>query len=187
MSITKGIGFLLLFYLIISGSVVWRVRQICLLQLDECGYYDLLDTVFSSRLITTAIAMFVGLMVFVTAHVISRLRNNTLGIEQEEPPKRRFKVNGNLVAFIVFALYLGGALMVLTRAAGNLTAFHEDKLESFIWTMALVAQGPLILPLVLWHLNDYLVKPASKILLFLLPCLTLIPIFWAIRAAFLTI
>ena len=187
MSIAKAIGFLVLFYLLILGSVVWQVRQICLIQRDECGYYDFLDTVFSSRLITIACAMFVGLMVFVTAHVVSRLRDNTLGIEQEEPPRRQFNVNGNLVALIVFALYFGGSCVVLTSAASNLTPFHEDKLESFFWRVVWAAQGPLILPLVIWHLNDYLVKPASKILLFLLSCITLVSVLWVVRTTFLTI
>ena len=187
MSIAKGISFLVLFYLLISGSVIWQVRQICLIQRDECGYYDFLDTVFSSRLITIACAMFVGLMIFITTHVVSRLRDNTLGIEQEEPPRRQLNVNGHLVALVVFALYLSGSLVVLTSAAGNLTPFHEDKLESFVWKAVLAAQGPLILSMVIWHLNDYFVKPASKILLLLLSCITLVPVLWLVRTAFLTI
>ena len=182
MSIAKGIGFLVLFYLLIAGSVVWRVRELCLLQHDGCDYYDLLDTVFSSRLITIACAVFVGLLIFVTAHVVARLRDNTLGIDLD-PPERQYNVNGYMVALVVFPLYLGGALVLLTSAASDLGQFHEDKVISFFWRAFWVMQGSLILLMIVWHLNDYFVKPASRILLFLIFIVTLGSIGWIVNSA----
>jgi len=186
MGAAKAIGFLALFYLLVSGSAVWQVRQICLIQLDECGYYDLLDTVFSSRMILIACAALIGLMIFITAHTVSRLRDNTLGIELEEPPRRQFNVNGHWLAVFVFANYLAGSMVILTIAAGDLEPFHE-KFESFMWKAVLIVQGPLILSMLLWHLGDYLVKPASKILLLLLSCVTLGSVFWMVLSAFETV
>lgn len=185
MSKAKGIGFLALFWLVIVSSLAWQVRDICLLQRDACDYYDLIDTVFSSRFVTIACVLFIGLLIFVTTHVVARLRANTLGIQQDEPPKRQFNINGHFVAIFVFALYLGGSLVILMSAAGDLEPFHVDKFESFMWKAVWTAHGSLLLAIVVWHLNHYFVKPASIILLIILSCVTLGSIYWIVQSALL--
>lgn len=182
MSIARGISFLVLFYLLIAGSVYWRIREICLLQRDNCDVYDFLDTVFSSRLITIACAVFIGLLIFVTAHVFARLKNNTLGIDLD-PPGCQFNLNGNMLALVVFSLYLAGALALLTSAASDLEPFHEDKVIALFWRAFWVTQGSLVLLMVVWHLNDYFVKPASKLLLFVLFGATLGTVAWIVNSA----
>jgi hypothetical protein len=187
MSTAKGIGFLLLFYLLVGGLAIWRVREVCLLQHDTCDYYNFLDTIFSNRLVAVACALFIGLMVFVTASVFARLRDNTLGIDLEEPPRRRLNVNGHIVVIIVFAIYLIGSWVVMTSAASDLASHDEGRVESFFWKAIWAMNGALILPMVMWHLNDYFVKPASKILLALLSFVTLGTVFWIARSALLAV
>ncbi len=170
---------LLLLYLLISVPAIWQIRELCLLQRDVCDYQGLLDTVSSSWLVAVASALIMGLMVFITAHVAIRARAGTLGIERAEP-RRRFKVNGSLVSVVVFALYAGLSFVVLTSAGSALQPFDADDAEAFFWRVFWAVQGAVITLTILWHINEYLEKPASRIVLLGLFLTTLGSIYWIV-------
>ncbi len=181
MSLGKALGGLLLIYLLIGGSAIWQLRRNCLLQRDSCDYYDLLDWVLTDPISLIASVIFLGLLVFITWQFIALARANKLGI-QEDTPEPRFNVSGLLVALIVFALYLGGSLAVLTSAANQLEPLDFDKMDSFFWKSLLTIKGSAIVLVVLWHLNDYFAKPASGITLLLLFGATFGSISWLIKS-----
>ncbi len=179
-STCKALGLLVPIYLLITLPVVWRIRQICLIDRNECAYRDLVDTVASSKLLMATCVLIVGLLVFLTAHVVKRARNNTLGVE-EDTNERRFNGNGYLVAVVITALYLGGSVALLMDAAEGLEPFDIDKADAYFWKSFWVMQGTLILGLLLWHFNDYFLRPVSRVFLAVLFFASLSFLFWMTR------
>ncbi len=113
-----------------------------------------------------------------------RARDNTLEIEQDSQ-RREFDVNGYLVLLVVFPLYFGGSLVVLLSAAKALESSSFEAIDSFFWKRIWVTMGSLIVFSALSQFNEYLVKPASRILLFLLFFLTLGSISWIVNSTLL--
>jgi hypothetical protein len=184
MSIPKAVGYLMLLYLLIAAPAVWQVRKICLIERDDCDYHGLLDTVASSWSLLVSCLLVIGSLVFFSAYVYMRARDNTLEIEQDSPG-REFNVNGYLVLLVVFPLYFGGSLVVLLSAAKALESSSFEAIDSFFWKSIWATMGSLIVFSALWHFNEYLVKPASRILLFLLFFLTLGSISWIVKSTLL--
>jgi len=183
MPLGKAIGWLVPLYLLIALPTIWRIREICLLQRDECGYHGLLETVLSERLILIASVLILGLLVVLTSHVLARARAGTLGVELD-PPGRRLNVSGLMVALVVSVLYTSGSLVILTSAASELEPFSVEKADSFFWKSMWAIQGTMFVFLALWHLNDYFVRPASKTALILLFFVTLGSVYWIGRSTF---
>ena len=174
---------LLLIYLLIVGLAVWKIRGICLLRRDDCGPLGLLDTVLSERLVMIGSAILLSLLVFITFHVLARARDGTLGAEQESP-ERKFKFNGLWVSIVVFLLYLGGSSVVVMSGSIGPYDIGPDNVNSFVWTTLGPLYGCAFVFIVLWHLNDYFVKPASAIVLFLLFAATFASISFLIKSGF---
>lgn len=186
MSIGKAIGGLLLIYVLIAGLAVWKIREICLLQRDNCGYHGLVETVLSEPLVMIASAIFLGLLIFITLHVLSRARDGTLGIEQD-PPRRKFNINGFWVSLVVFLLYLGGSSMLLISGAVDPSQIDPDNANFFVWKTLGPLYGSAFVFIILWHLNDYFVKPAPAIVLLLLFAVTFGSIYLLIKSSILDV
>ena len=155
---------LLVVYFSIAGLAVWKIREICLLRRDDCGYHGLIETVLSERLVMIASLILLSLLVFITFHVLARARDGTLGVEQD-PPERKFNVSGFWVSIVVFLMYLGGSMVFLTIGAISPSEIGPDNVNSFVWTTLGPLYGAAIVFVVLWHLNDYFTKPVSTIVL----------------------
>ena len=184
MSMGKAVGWLLLLYVLIAGSAVWRIREICLLRRDDCDFHGLLETVLSERLVIIGSALLLGLLVFITVRVFARARDGTLGVV-EEPPGRKFNVNGVWVSLAVFLLYLGGAAVFLMYGAVDPSQIEPDNVNTFVLGTLGPMYGCAIVFFVLWHANDYFLRPASTLVLILLFAMTFGSVYLMIKSSIL--
>ena len=166
-SIGKAILFLLPIYLLIGGFAIWQVRKSCLLQRDDCDYAGLLESVLSNRVLLAGSVIGLAVLLQVTWHTVGLARTGQLGVQQD-PPEPKFKVNGLAVALVVFLIYLGGSFLILMGATNEVGLLHTDKPNTFVWKIMGPQYGCTLVFLVLWYLNDYFIKPASNLVLFLL-------------------
>jgi len=165
--IGKAILILLPIYVLIGGYAIWQVRNNCLLHREDCGYYGLFETVLSDRFVLLGSIIVLGMLLSITWHTIGLARDGKLGIQQD-PPERKFNVSGLTVAIVVFLIYLGGSLAILMSATNDLGQFDANNPDIFVWTIMGPQYGCALVFMVLWHLNDYFVKPVSNIVLLLL-------------------
>lgn len=182
MPIGKAIGVLFVIYALIIGPAVWKIRSTCLLVHGSCDYRDLLEFVLSEPLMLIGSAVLLGAIITITWHFVGLARSNRLGIPADEP-EGRWNVNGLLISLLVFALYLGVALAILTSTANGLDIREIDTVDTFMWTSFWTVKGSAIVYLLLWHLNDYFVKPASGFLLLLLFGVTFGSLYWLAKSA----
>jgi len=180
-SIGKAILVLLPIYVLIGGSAIWQVRRTCLLQRDNCDFYGLLEAVQSDRLLLIGSVIVLGALLQITWHIFGLARAGKLGVQQD-PPKRKLEVSGLMIAIVVFLVYLGGSLVILISATNDFGQFDVDNPNTFVWTIMGPQYGCAFVFLVLWHLNDYFVKPASNIVLLLLFLATFSSIYLFIRS-----
>ncbi len=166
-SIGKAILVLLPIYVLIGGFAIWQVRKTCLLQRDDCDFYGLFESVLSDRLLLIGSVIILGVLFQITWHIVGLARAGKLGIQQD-PPERKFNVSGLMVALVVFLVYLGGSLVILISATNDLGQFDADNPNIFVWTIMGPQYGCALVFMVLWHLNEYFVKPVSNIVLLLL-------------------
>jgi hypothetical protein len=165
--IGKAIRVLLPIYVLIGGFAIWQVRKTCLLQRDDCDYYGLLESVLSDRLLLIGSVIILGVLLQITWHIVGLARAGKLGIQQD-PPERKFNVSGLMVALVVFLVYLGGSLVILISTTNDLGQFDAGNPNIFVWTIMGPQYGCAFVFMVLWHLNEYFVKPVSNIVLLLL-------------------
>ena len=180
MTTGQAVGGLLLIYALIGGFATWKIRNICLLQRDDCGFRGLLETVLSERLVLIGSIVLLGLLVFMTLHVIVRARDGTLGVAQD-PPRRKFDVNGLWVSLVVFALYLGGSAAFIASGAIDPSQINSGNASAFVWKTLAPMYGSALVFLILYHLNDYFSKPVPTIVLLLLFAATLGSVYLMLR------
>lgn len=172
MTMGKAFGALLLIYALIGGSAVWKIRSICLLDRDECGFDAFLETVLSHRLVLIASVIFLGLLIHITWHIVGRARAGTLGVE-EDPPEPKYNVNGLWVSLVVFLSYLGGAALFITSGAIDPSEINTGNAFWFALKTLAPLYGLAFVLFTLLHLNDYFVKPAPVIAIILLFAVTI--------------
>jgi hypothetical protein len=140
----------------------------------------MVDTVVSSKILVAGCVVLAAVLVHLTFHVITRARNNTLGVE-DDSDDRRFNVNGYLVVIIITMLYAGGSAALLMDAAKDLEPFDVEKVDAYFWKAFWVSQGVLVIGLILLHLNDYLVRPVSRLFLAVLFLASLGGLYWVVQ------
>lgn len=166
-SIGKAILFLLPIYLVIGGFAIWQLRKTCLLQRDDCDYAGLLESVLSNRVLLLGSVIVLAVLLQITWHTVGLARTGQLGVQQD-PPEPKFNVSGLIVALVVFSVYLGGSFLILTGATNEFGVLDTDQPNIFVWKLMGPQYGCALVFLVLWHLNEYFVKPVSNGVLLLL-------------------
>lgn len=170
-------------YLLIAGLAVWKIRAICLLRRDDCGPAGILETVLADRLVMLASVILVGMLVFLTFHIVARALAGTLD-DEEAPPRRRLNVNGLWVSIAVCALYLVGSYIFMMTGAISPNDVNPENVNAFVWTTLGPLYGSAFVFTLLWHLNDYFVKPVSNVVLLLLFAATFASIYLLTRQGF---
>jgi hypothetical protein len=179
-STAKAVVLMVPLYLLIPLPTIWGARQLCLLDREECGYGDVVDTIASNWMLQVACLLVVGLLVFITAHMAIRARQGTLGIQQDADEKR-FNFNGYLLTVVAYALFVGVALAVLIDAANSLEQLSIEAMDSYFWKSYGALIGILVVATVLWHMNEYSARPAPKLLQAVLFLASLGALYWVGR------
>jgi len=174
---TKAVALMVPLYLLILLPAIWRARQICLLDRDDCGFVGIVETIESSLLLQVACLLLGGLLVFITAHVALRARRGTLGVREEED-ERRYGFNGLLMTVIAYAVYMGIATAILIDGAHSLEPFSIDAVDSYFWRSYGSLIGISLMATVLWHANEYSVRSAPKLLQAVLLIASLGGLYW---------
>jgi hypothetical protein len=173
----KAVAWLVPLYLLIPLPTIWWTRKICLLDRDDCGYRGIIETIESSLLLQIVCLLLIGLLIFITAHIVVLARRGTLGVQQDGDEKR-YGFNGLLVTVVTYAAFLGIASAVIVDAADSLEPFSIEAVDSYFWKSygALIGVG--VLATVLWHINEYSARPAPKLLQAVLFAASLGGIYW---------
>lgn len=179
-STAKAVVLMVSLYLLIPFPMIRWARQFCLLDREECGYTGIVETIASDWMLQVAFFFVIGLLIFITAHVIIRVRQGTLGIQQDAD-EQRFNFNGYLLTVIAYTLFVGIALVVLIDAASSLEPFSIEATDSYFWKSYGVLIGTFVVATVLWHLNDYSARPAPKLLQAVLFVASLGGLYWVGR------
>jgi len=176
-SVAKAVALMVPLYLLIPLPTIWWARQFCLLDREECGYGGIVETIASNSFLQVACLLAIGLLIFITAHVIVRARQGTLGIQQDAD-EQRFNFNGYLLTVIAYALFMGVALAVLIDAAKSLESLSIESIDSYFWKSYGARIGIFVVATVLWHLNEYSARPAPKLLQAILFIASLGGLYW---------
>ena len=184
MPVARALGALLVVYALILGPAIWKIRSACLVLHDNCNYHGLVEFVLSEPYMVAGSAILLGAIITITWHFAGLARSNRLGIEADEL-ERRWNVNGLMVSLLVFVLYLGVGLTILTGTASALDIREIGSVDTFFWTAFVTIKGSAIVYLVLWHVNDYFAKPAPGIVLLLLFGVTFGSLYWLAKSAIL--
>ena len=179
-STPKAVATMALLYLMFPLPTIWWARQYCLLDREECGYDGIVETIATNWLLQAACFFVVGLLIFITAHVVARARQGTLGIQQDADEKT-FNFNGYLVTVISYTFFLGSALAVLIDGAKSLEPFSIEATDSYFWKSYGALIGIFVVATVLWHVNEYSARPAPKFLQAVLFVASLGSLCWAGR------
>ncbi len=171
MSIGKMFVFLGVIYLLIGGSATWQLRRTCLIERDDCGIAGLLEWIPTSPFSLAGAIVMLLVLVSITWQTIKLKREGKLGVPQEEP-EPRFNANGLLVSLVVCALYLGGAMVMLSMAGSGLEEFDPDRIMWFSFKTYGAMFGASLVFMILFHLNEEFTKPAPVLVLLLLFGLT---------------
>lgn len=186
MPLFKAVGILLLLYALIGGSAVWKLRRNCLLQQDDCNHWDLSEWVLSDRISLIASALILAVLLQITWHFVGLMRHG-IPTGDKDKPKRRFKAGGLAVAIVVNIFYVAIALGIQLSAIGDLHSVDESNLDLLMWRMIGPILGALFVFSILVHVNDYFVKPAPLVALFLLFIANIGTIYYAGKSVLLTI
>ena len=162
-STAKAVVLMVPLYLLIPLPTIWGARQFCLLDREECGYEGIVETIASNWMLQVACFLVIGILIFVTAHIVIRARQGTLGIQQDAD-ERRFNFNGYLLTVIAYTLFVGVALAVLIDAAKSLEPFSIEAMDSYFWKSYGALIGIFVVATFLWHMNEYSARPAPKLL-----------------------
>ena len=179
-STAKAVVLMVPLYLLIPLPTIWGARQFCLLDREECGYEGIVETIASNWILQVACLLVIGLLIFITAHIVVRARQGTLGVQQDAD-EQIFNFNGYLITVIAYALFVGVALAVLIDAAKSLESSSIEAINSYFWKSYGALMGIFVVATVLWHLNDYSARPAPKLLQAALFIASLGGLYWAGR------
>lgn len=179
-STTKAIVLMVPLYLLIPLPTILGARQFCLLDREECGYRGIVETIASNWMLQIACFLVIGLLMFITAHVVIRARQGMLGIQQDAD-EQRFNFNGYLLTVITYTLFVGVALAVLIDAGKSLEPLSIEAVDSYFWKSYGALIGIFVVATVLWHMNDYSARPAPKLLQAVLFVASLGGLYWVGR------
>ncbi len=186
-AIVKAIGALLLVWALIAAPAVWRIRELCLLHREECGYSDLVDWVLSDRVSLIGAGLVLSAMLFIGWHFARMIRGGSFGIaEEDEPPARRLNVNGLWVALVVAVVYVGVSAAILTSASVDADLLDPGNVNLFVWKLMGPIYGVPLVFMILWHLNDFIVKPVSNAVLVVLFLATFGSVYLVIKSTVLS-
>ena len=180
MSTGKAFVWMVPLYLLIPFPTIWSARQFCLLDREECGFEGIVETIASNWMLQVACVLVIGILVFITAHVVVRARQGTLGIQQDDD-EQRYNFNGYFVTVIVYTVFVVVALVVLIDAAKSLEPFSIEAMDSYFWKSYGALLGIFVVATVLFHLNEYSARPAPKLLQAVLFLASLGGLYWVGR------
>lgn len=179
-STVEAVVFMVLPYLLIPLPTILWARQFCLLAREECGFGGIVESIASNWLLHVACFFVIGLLIFITAHVVIRVRQGTLGIQQDAD-EQRFDFNGYILTVVAYTLFVGVTLAVLIDAAKSLEPFTIEATDSYFWKFYGAIIGISVIATVFWHLNEYSARPAPKVLQGVLFFASLGGLYWAGR------